>query len=441
VEVVVSKRGVGAGLMLGVYNAVYRTAYTGVYPAVRAGLVGSNWRWSERTGHYAALDHAAGARVWVHAASVGETKAAAILVDGLKARRPGLRVVVSAMTPAGRDTAVKVMPSAEAVVQAPVDLRGPVRRALNWFDPSLLVIVETEIWPNMALECRRRGTKLAVASAKLSSKSYGRYRYIRPLMQYILSNITCVAAQSETDRARLCDLGLDESRVKVTGDVKLDAPAAAAEPPEWLETLVREDDFVFVAGSTRPGEEEIVGKAIVSLPPEAGERLFAVVAPRHMDRCSEVANRLGKLGLSVLRRSAIGSELWHGTRGRRVLLLDSIGELGGVYARSDLAFVGGTLAPFGGHNLVEPASAGVPVVFGPSLESVRHVADALIARDGGRVVGDAPSLADEIAQLSSDSEKKAARGSAAALAIESLRGALGRTLDYLEETGALPDSD
>jgi 3-deoxy-D-manno-octulosonic-acid transferase len=434
--------GVGAGIMLGLYNALGRTAYAGVYPAVRAGLVGADWRWQERTGHYPPLQKAEGKRVWIHAASVGESKAAAVLVEGLLERHPGLRLVVSTITPAGWETARQSMPDAEAVVQAPVDLRGPVRRALSWFDPSLFVVVETEIWPNMALECHRRGTKLVMASAKLSGKSYGRYRYIRPLMKYVLSSIVCVGAQTEVDRERLCGLGLDESRARVTGDIKLDSRAADVppDPPGWLSLVAGDGDLLFTAGSTRPGEEEIVGKALLEIGGGLEKRLVTVVAPRHIDRCSEVTGNLRKMGLNVARRSSLERDGWSGGPGPRVLVLDTIGELVGVYTKSDFVFVGGTLAPFGGHNLVEPAMAGVPVLFGSSLESVRTVADALIAHGGGAGVAGAGALTSELTNLSLDRDEKIRRGQAASAAIKTLRGAVGRTLDFFEEAGVLPPS-
>lgn len=433
------KPGLGAGIMLGVYNAMYRTAYAGIYPAVRAGLVGSGWRWDERTGNYPPLREASGGRVWVHAASVGEVKAAAVLIDGLRERYADLRIVLSAITPAGWDVAREAVPTAEAVVQAPVDLRGAVKRGLSWFDPQLLIVVETELWPNMALECRRRGTKLAVASAKISARSYSRYRYIRPLMKYVLSSMHSVAAQSELDKERLCGLGLDESRVRVTGDIKLDSRGGGpSEKPRWLTALMREGDLLFVAGSTRPGEEGILGRALLTLKDELRRRLITVIAPRHMDRCGEAADKLAAMGLNVVRRSALPGGIPSGEAGTRVLVLDTLGELAGAYSAADFAFVGGTLAPFGGHNLAEPAAAGVPVLFGPSLETVRPVADALLEGDGGSVVVDAGELASALTDMSADAAGRRRRGIAAREAIESLRGAVRRTLDFFEESGALP---
>ncbi len=434
------KAGVAAGALLGAYNALYGAAYVGLWPAVRTGLVGGGWRWEQRMGNYPPLGAAGvGPRVWMHAASVGETKAAAALAEALLERSPETRLVVSTITPAGFENARRSIPAAQAVVQAPVDLRGPVKRALSWFDPSLFIIVETEIWPNMILECNRRGTPLAIASAKISDRSYHRYAYVLPLMRYVLSGVCCAAAQSVRDRDRLCRLGLEPVKVEVTGDLKLDAGFDGADvpAPSWP-SAVFPNRRLIAAGSTRPGEEEIVGKALLKARERAGQALAAVVAPRHIDRCPEVARRLAELGLKVVRRSALEVSGARAEGGPDVVLLDTIGELASVYRCCDVAFVGGTLAPHGGHNIAEPAAARVPVLFGPSLESVRIVADALVQSGGGAMVTGVDSLADEISNLILDPIERERRGAAAAGTIESLRGAAERTVDLFERYRILP---
>lgn len=435
---------VGAKVMLGAYSAVYRAACSGAYPAVRAGILGADWRWEERMGHYPPLSGSEREpRVWIHAASVGEVKAAAALIEALRDRVPNARLVVSAITPAGLETARASIPSAEAVVQAPVDLRGPVKRALNWFDPSLFILVETEIWPNTILECRRRGTPVAIASAKVSSRSFRRYRYVLPLMRHVLSGVSCVGAQTELDRDRLCRLGLSPDGVAVTGDVKMDAPGPDHDhgAPEWLSKVRGPEDFLFAAGSTRPGEEEIVAKALLAAGREVKKSVVSVIAPRHIERCSEVSRRLTELGMNVALKSGFSPEGWRERPGPRALILDSIGELARVYPSCDVAFVGGTLAPHGGHNLAEAAAAGVPVLFGTSIESVRTVAEALV-RDGGGVMVTGPeSMANEIAGLLLDPEERRRRATAASTAVEALRGAAGRTLDLFERRGVLKPSE
>jgi 3-deoxy-D-manno-octulosonic-acid transferase len=431
------KAGLAAGALLGAYNAVYKAAYLGLWPAVRSGLVGEGWRWEQRMGEYpAAGGSGGGRRIWMHAASVGETKSAAALAEALLAREPDARLVVSTMTPAGFDSAAREIQGAEAVVQAPVDLRGPVRRALGWFDPSLFIIVETEIWPNVILECDRRGTPLAIASAKISDRSFHRYAYVRPLMRYVLSGVSCAAAQTDRDRDRLCRLGLDPDRVEVTGDLKLDAQVAGAggSAPPWL-SAVRGSRRLIAAGSTRTGEEEAIGRALLAARESSGVEVAAVVAPRHIERCPEAARGLAGLGLKVVMRSAL--EGAPPVDGIDVVLLDTIGELAGVYPSCDVAFVGGTLAPRGGHNLAEPAAAGVPVLFGPSVESVRVVSDALVASGGGAMVAGVNSLSRELSRLLADPAERERRGAAAARTVESLRGAAARTVRLFERYGIL----
>jgi 3-deoxy-D-manno-octulosonic-acid transferase len=434
------KAGLAAGALLGAYNAVYKAAYLGLWPAVRSGLVGEDWRWEERMGQYPPIRGAGpGPRIWMHAASVGETKSASALARALLARDPDSRLVVSTMTAAGFKSAGRLVQGAEAVVQAPVDLRGPVRRALSWFDPSLFIVVETEIWPNVILECNRRGTPLAMASAKVSDRSYHRYAYVRPLMRYVLSGVACAAAQTGRDRDRLCRLGLEPDNVEVTGDLKLDAQVDGSDvtPPAWL-SAAREGRRLIAAGSTRPGEEEAIGRALLAARDAVGATVIAVVAPRHIERCPDVARRLRELGLKVVLRSALGGSATRAGDRLDVVLLDTIGELAGVYPGCDIAFVGGTLAPHGGHNVAEPAAAGVPVLFGPSVESVRIVAEALVASGGGAMVTGVESLAGEIAKLLSDSVERARRAEAAARTVESLRGAAVRTVQLFERYGMLP---
>jgi len=442
-----AKMDLAARVMLGAYNLLGTAAWLGVSPAVKAGLVGAGWKWSERMGRYPLLEARCGPRVWVHAASVGEARSAAVLASALFERIPDLRLVVSCVTPTGLVAARRAIPAAEAVVQAPVDLSRAVRRALSWFDPSLFVIVETEIWPNVVLECSRRGTPVVVASARISRKSYKRYRYVRPLVRCVLSAVECLAAQTETDLERYRALGLDPSRGRVTGDLKLDAPpedrggsgSGGDSEPGWL-AAARSGRFFFVAGSTRPGEEEIVGRALAEAKRVLRRGLFCVLAPRHVGRAPGVVDVLSRLGLRAVLASSLERDASGGQDAGEVdvVVLDAMGLLARLYGLSDVAFVGGTLAPLGGHNLAEPASCGVPVLFGPSVETVLPVAERLESHGGGFKVGDASSLASRLEALAADERERARAGRAARQAVESLRGSARRTLDFFEEAGVLP---
>jgi 3-deoxy-D-manno-octulosonic-acid transferase len=292
----------------------------------------------------------------------------------------------------------------------------------------------------MILESARRGTSVAVVSGKISHNSYQRYRLARPMMRHLLSEVTCVAAQTEADMSRFCALGLDPRRARVTGDIKLDAELPQKPPtaPDWLpEVLEGGHRWLLCAGSTRPGEEEAVARGALIAADSLGEGLTVIIAPRHIQRAEAVDASLRSLGFDVVRRTTLPSNGWKG-QGPRALVLDTIGELGGVYPQCDVAFVGGTLSPHGGHNLAEPAAVGVPVLFGPHVEKTSTTAESLVASGGGLMVSGAEELGAHLARLLSDSSERARRGAAARDAIESLQGATERTVQFLRESGALP---
>lgn len=434
--------GLRAAIMLGTYNAVSRVGWSGLLALTRTGLVGRKWRLHERTGNYDAVEsESAGPGVWIHAASVGEVKAAGALAKALARHLSGPRILLSVLTTTGVDSARDKTPEVDAIVQAPVDLRGPLRNAFSRFNPSLLLLVETEIWPNMILESAMRGTAVAIVSAKITAGSFRRYKLVRPLMDHVLSAVACVCAQSEADRERFCSLGLDPAKVRVTGDIKLDAelPEQHKPAPAWLpEILGEKHGWLFCAGSTRPGEEETLGRAVLMAAGRLGDGLTTVIAPRHVARGESVCDGLKRLGLTVALKSRFSGDGWRGSGGPRVLVLDTMGELGAIYAACELAFVGGTLAPFGGHNLAEPAALGVPVLFGPHVEKTQEVAQSLVVSGGGLTVSTAEELAARLADLLIDVKERSRRGQAARAAVKSLQGATNRTLQFLEELSVLP---
>jgi 3-deoxy-D-manno-octulosonic-acid transferase len=436
-----------AALMLGAYNAMSELAWLGLCTLARTGLVGENWRLDQRTGHY---EMARGLRqgksgrsfgLWIHAASVGEVRAAGALARSLSEYVPGDRVLLSVLTTTGLDSARQKLPQVDAIVQAPVDLKGPVGRVLSWFDPSLLLLVETEIWPNMILEASRRGAAVAAVSAKISHRSYKRYRLVRPLMRHVLSALACVCAQTEEDADRYRGLGMAPGKVRVTGDVKLDAELPEKPPaaPDWLPDVLGEGSkWLFCAGSTRRGEEETLGRAVLIAAESLGDGLTFVLAPRHIQRARSVFCMLREWGFNAAMKTTLGSEGWTGGAGPRALVLDTMGELAGVYTGCDVAFVGGTLSPHGGHNLAEPAGVGVPVFFGPHVDKILTVARPLLESGGGLMISGSEDLAAGLKRLLLDTEERARRGAAARGVIRSLQGATKRTLDFLAESGVLP---
>jgi 3-deoxy-D-manno-octulosonic-acid transferase len=318
--------------------------------------------------------------LWIHAVSVGEVLAAGRLIDELTRRLPAYRVMISTTTRTGQRLArERFGPDSSGqsrVFYFPLDFAFAVRSWLRTLRPRMLVLLETEFWPRMLTECRRAGIPVAVVNARISDRSWPRYRRLAALWKPLLSGISLMLAQTELDAERLRALG--PANVRIAGNLKFDIRAATPAP---VTVALREHlppgVPVLVCGSTLAGEEEILLDAIPS-------GIVTILAPRHPERFGNVAQLLDKRGGPWLRRSAWGQSpacIAPGT----VLLLDSIGELASVYALATAAFVGGSLLPAGGHNPLEPAQFGVPIVMGPSCENFRGIVDLLRSRNAIRI--------------------------------------------------------
>lgn len=361
--------------------------------------------------------------VWVHGASVGEVRAATRLLDALAAR--GVPVAASAMTLAGRDLLRRTRPQVPSAL-APIDHPWCVAAALRRVPASLLVLVETELWPSWILGARARGVASAVVSGRLSDRSLPRYRRAGPLVRPVLRALAAIGARSDADAERFVELGAPRERVEVTGDLKLDAPPEAPAPPPDLAASLGEVPL-FVAGSTHAGEEEAALRALAAAR-AGGLRAALALAPRHPERFEEVARLVLAQGLRLRQRSRPeAGQLADG----EVLLLDSIGELAGLYAAAAVAFVGGTLVPVGGHSPVEPAQAGRAPILGPHTENARDAAALLLAAGGAVRVRDADALAAAVAEALRDPAREAERGARAEAALAPHRGATERTLALL----------
>lgn len=427
-------------LLLGLYQAgllgvalaaspllLARMATTGKY---RAGL-------AERLGRYSPSLAAVGAGrpVWLHAVSVGETVAALPLVAALRAARPALPVVVSTVTPTGQATAREQAREAAAVCYFPFDLAPVVRRALDAIRPRLVLLVETEIWPVFLFEASGRGIPVGIVNGRISDRSFRRYRLARPLLRRCLRTLAFVGAQSTADAERFAALGAPAGRVEVTGNLKIDQAAAAprtgAPTLEALErALALPPGPRLVAGSTHRGEEAALIAAFGRLRQEAPD-LRLLLAPRHPERLPEVERLLAESGYRWARRSqrpGTGDD-----PAPDVVLVDTIGELAALYGLADLAFVGGSLVPIGGHNLLEPAAHGRAPLFGPHVHNFREIARALNEAGGAVPVADASALADTAARLLADPTRRAALGARAQGVVEAGRGATARTLRLVEE--------
>jgi 3-deoxy-D-manno-octulosonic-acid transferase len=297
--------------------------------------------------------------VWVHAASVGEVEAAAPLVARLVEQ--GVPVIVTAVTVTGRGRLRNVLPRVRTRI-APLDLPGLVHWSLARARVSVLVLIETELWPNLISAAAARGVRVIVAGGRISDKSFPRYRLLAPFFAPLLDKLHAVGARAELDRARFVALGTPEPRTSVVGDLKLDR-AAAPEPSPGLRDALGRGPFL-VGGSTHPGEEEALVQAWQRLRATRAPELRLVLAPRHPERVPEVARTVRRNGARVALRS-------QGAGDAEVVILDSVGELASLYHLADLAFVGGSLSPIGGHNLVEPVQAGRVVVHGPFVQNQR----------------------------------------------------------------------
>ncbi len=369
--------------------------------------------------------------VWIHAVSVGEVQACAPLVGVLRQRYPDLPLTVTAVTPTGAARARALFGGAAQVRYVPFDLPGAVRRFFARVQPRLAVIVETELWPNLYRECGRRRVPLVLASARLSARSVGRYRRLGALFRDTLSQAAVVAAQGTGDAERFQALGADPASTHVTGNLKFDFEL----PPQTVERGARLREqyaparALWVAGSTHGGGEEQTlleaQRRVRALHPEA----LLVLAPRHPQRFAEVAALLHQGGVSFVRRSQGAAAAAHTCE---VLLLDSLGELLDFYAAADVAFVGGSLVPIGGHNLLEPAALGVPILTGPHNSNGEEIARLLIASGAAEVVRDAATLGARIGTLLANPEARVRIGAQGRASVDSNRGALGKLLGLIE---------
>ena len=384
------------------------------------------------------------APIWVHAVSVGEVQAAAPLVLALRQRYPRIPVLVTTFTPTGAARAAALLRGAAEVRFLPFDLPGSVRRFLERTGPRLAVIVETELWPNLYRQCRLRRVPLVIASARLSRRSTDRYRRLGALFKETVAGAVVVAAQGEGDAERFRALGAPAERTHVTGNLKFDLtlPPDIAERGKALREQYAPRHAAWVAGSTHGGVEEEAVLAAHRRIDAVHSGALLVLAPRHPNRFGEVASWLERQGIAFTRRSQSPAAGAAGA-GPRVLLLDTLGELVYFYAAVDVAFVGGSLAPIGGHNLLEPAALGLPVLTGPHNSNGEDVARLLLDCGAAEIVRDSAELGSRVAGLLSDPTRRAEMGQRGRAAVDRNRGALQKLMtligSLLGESGAFID--
>jgi 3-deoxy-D-manno-octulosonic-acid transferase len=371
--------------------------------------------------------------LWIHAASVGEVHSLAAFLPALKKTARGYRWILSVTTRAGRDRAAQIHDEIDRIFYLPIDLSFVIKRVLRLVDPKILLLTETELWPNLIIQARRRGIKVALINGRMSRRSHSRYRLIKNLLAQTLASMDLLCIQTEQDAQRFKTLGAEASKIAVTGNFKGDllaVPQMRGERMRMRSLLgIQQRDRVLVAGSTRPGEEEQIAQAIVHLQRKKVP-LRAIVAPRHVKRTKSVSRILEEQGLIVQRFSQIEEPLpmaWN------VIVVDTLGQLLHLYSAADVAFVGGSLLPYGGHNPLEPASYGIPVLFGPHMDHCRRSAQLLLQTGGGMEVKDGKELRDVAARLFQSAQESAQRGGAALEVVKSEMGSVDRTVQALRE--------
>jgi 3-deoxy-D-manno-octulosonic-acid transferase len=387
---------------------------------------------SERLGFGSALSTPS---IWLHAVSLGEMSAAAPLLRALRSRYPEIPLVVTTATPAGRARAMALFKGDADIRFLPFDTPGSVRRFLARTRATAAIIMETELWPNLLRECERRGIPVLLASARLSARSVLRYRRFSSLFAGVFSKNLLVAAQSAEDAERFKSIGAAAERTLIVGNVKFDVEVNAriSQAGRALRTTYAGTRPVWIAGSTHAGEEEQLIDAHATLL-ESMPNAVLLLVPRHRDRFASVAELLTRRGVTFARRSRMvsGEEAPQLTREAPVLLVDTIGELATLYASADVAFVGGSLVPVGGHNLLEPAALGLPVLTGPSYFNGKEIAQLLLARGAALEVHGAKDLAAVLQQLLAAPERRDQIGSIGKEIIAANRGSVARLLTLME---------
>lgn len=363
-----------------------------------------------------------GARpIWVHAVSVGEVMAAHPLIRELKKKYPQRRLILSTVTVTGHYTARRRVPEADAVFYFPFDYPCIVRKVIKGINPELVLIAETELWPNFFRELKRAGIPSAVINGRISPHSYKNYMKFRKLFSTVFDHITLFCMQSEEDAVRIKEIGADPDKVFVTGNLKFDQKIPITQPNPITIPAGRK---VITAGSTHRGEEAVLLEIFARLR-DKYPTLMLIIAPRHPERFDEVEGIINSAGYECQRRTRMGGPT------KDVLLLDTIGELRSFYAVCDIAFVGGSLVKVGGHNLLEPAAMKKPVIFSRYMFNFKEISEALISSGGGIMVKDKGELQAQLDALLSDQERARHLGECAFRVIEANSGSAKKTIDTI----------
>lgn len=386
-------------------------------------------RWGERFGYLPTLPPT-GQVIWIHAVSVGEVQAAIPLVRALEGHRAESQIVITTTTPTGAERVAQTIGDVALHRYAPYDVPGAVNRFLDAVGPRLVIIMETELWPNILHICSERAIPVLLANVRMSERSAAGYRRVASAARAMLSKATFIAAQTAEDAARVISLGAEPAKVEVTGSTKFDVklPASLGEQAQALRRAIGVDRNAWIAGSTHEGEEEQVLDAFEAVRTAVPDCALVLV-PRHPERSGAVAAHCRRRGFNVFMRTQ-GVEIPGDTD---VFVGDTMGELPLFYAACDVAFVGGSLVKEGGHNMLEPAALGVPVVFGQHIFDFAEIGLRLREIGAGRQVESAAELARVVIEYLRDANLRHSAGEKGRVFVEHNRGALGRLMEIIDE--------
>ncbi len=380
-------------------------------------------RWLERFGFFPPL--LVQQSVWIHAVSMGEVQAAVPLIKALQSRFSS--ILVTTMTPTGSQRVREIFGDSVLHVYLPYDLPGSVSRFLRRTQPCLLILMETELWPNLLFACQQRKIPVILANARLSAPSTAGYKRIAGLTQQMLGSVAAVAAQTEVDAARFIELGIDKTKVHVTGSIKFDSrlPANFSEKAKVLRRQWGIERPVWIAASTHDGEEELVLNAFSQLKLEI-RNLLLLLVPRHPERFNRVAALCQQRGFILARRSKgdVNTKT-------EIYLGDTMGDLPLLYAAGDVAFVGGSLVPIGGHNLLEPAAVGLPVIMGPYTFECEEICRRLLEAEAAQRVSNTEQLVQAVKKYLTDTKLQQETGEKGRLFVQRNQGALERLLGII----------
>jgi len=371
-------------------------------------------------------------RILIHAVSVGEVIAASLLIKRIKELWPEAILILTTVTETGNITAKEKIKETDIITFFPLDLSLPVRRFKNYVKPDICIIMETELWPNFLRIISETGTPLLIVNGRLSEKSYRGYKIAQVFFKKVLKNISAFGMQTDSDAKRIMELGAEESKIYVTGNLKFDQvfKAGFQIKQDILKDLMLPEDYtVLVFGSTHRGEEEILIEVYKKLR-QRFKNLFFILAPRHPERFREVEDILSRNSIAYCRRTELKEK---NIAGKEAILLDTIGELSNIYSIASIVFIGGSLVPVGGHNILEPAVFKKPVLFGKYMHNFRDIAELFVKSGGGIQILEPSEIEEKISALLSDVSRQKEIGKIAYSLFEKNLGATDRTLDIIKK--------